>query len=324
MRVAAAEDQLLTRVARLYHHLGLGQSAIAERLDLSQSTVSRLLARARAAGIVRVSVEVPPGASPDLEEALQARYGLRQAIVVDASADDEDALLRELGAAAAYYLETTLRRGDVIGISSWSASLLATVNAMHPLARPIDAPVVQILGGVGNPAAEVHATHLTQRLARLLAGDARLLPAPGVVGSAEARRVLMGDRYVAGAVGLWDRLTIALVGIGALEPSRLLAASGNAFAPDELRALADAGAVGDVCLRFFDSAGSPVATPLDDRVIGIEREQLRRVRRAVGIAGGRRKVAAIRAALRGRWVNVLVTDRRTGQALIGARAGEPR
>lgn len=313
----AAERRLMVRVARLYHQAGLSQAQIAARLDLSQPTVSRLLARAQAGGIVRVSVSVPPGAWPELEEALQARYGLKEAIVVDSTAEEGDGLLRDLGAAAAHYVETTLKRGEVIGISSWSATLLAMVNAMRPLARPTEATVLQILGGVGSPVAEQHATHLTQRLARLVDGEARLLPVPGVVGSAQARRILLGDPFVAEATALFERVTLALVGVGALEPSRLLASSGNVFSAAELARLDARGAVGDICLRFFDEGGAPV-TDLDDRVIGMGLAQLRRVRRAVAIAGGARKRAAIRAALRGRWINVLVTDRQTAQHLLGA------
>ena len=81
----------------------------------------------------------------------------------------------------------------------------------------------------------------------------------------------------------------------------------------------EAGAVGDICLRFFDRHGRPVSTPLDDRVIGMTRDQLRRVKRAVALAGGKRKFAAIRAALLGGLVNVLVTDRFTAQHLIDNR-----
>lgn len=76
------------------------------------------------------------------------------------------------------------------------------------------------------------------------------------------------------------------------------------------------GAVGDVCLRFFDAEGKPVITPLNERVIGIPLEKLQRVSRTVGIAGGRRKLAAIRGALMGRWINVLITDRFTAEQLL--------
>jgi DNA-binding transcriptional regulator LsrR (DeoR family) len=324
------ELRLLAKVARLYYGAGLRQAAITERLHVHQSTVSRLLRRAEQAGIVRITLSMPSGLHPELEDALQAAYGLRDAIVVDTI--DQDQLVRDLGAAAAYYLETTLKPADVVGISSWSAALLAMVGSLHPTRKAAGARVVQILGGIGNPAAEVHATQLTTRLADRLAGTATLLPAPGAVGSAEARRVMLRDRYVIEATRLFKSVTLALVGIGAVEPSKLLAASGNVFSPEELESLRARGAVGDICLRFFDAQGVPVVTPLDDRVIAIELRDLKRVPRIVGIAGGRRKLAAIRGALNGRWINVLITDRATAERLVceapagvrdGAAAGAP-
>jgi DNA-binding transcriptional regulator LsrR (DeoR family) len=309
------ELRLMARVARLYHERGLSQSEIAGRLELSQPTVSRLLKRAEAEGIVRVVISHPSGTHPELEEALQRRYGLREAVVVEAGTGEE-ALLRDLGSAAGYYLETTLKRGDVVGLSSWSATLLAMVDAMRVLPRPTGSSVVQILGGVGSPEAEVHAAHLTRRLARLVGGEARLLPAPGVVGSPEAREVLQADPFVGEALTRLESVTVALVGIGALEPSRLLAASGNVFAPRELERLRRKGAVGDICLRFFDAGGVPVRSELDGRVIGMTLEQLRIAKRTIGIAGGRRKYESILGALRGRWVNILVTDRGTAEKLV--------
>jgi DNA-binding transcriptional regulator LsrR (DeoR family) len=309
------ELRLMSKVARMYYEQGLRQTEIMNRLSMSQSTISRLLKRAERAGIVRITVSVPSGVNPELEEALQDKFGLREAIVVD-SMDDDEQIVRDLGATAAYYVETTLKPTDVVGLSSWSAALLAMVDSMQPNARNYGVRVVQILGGVGNPGAEVHATHLTRRFASLVGGTATLLPAPGVVGSADARRVLTKDRYVQEALRLIDTVTLALVGIGSIEPSRMLAQSGNVFSAKELQTLSAQGAVGDVCLRFFDRNGAPVATPLDSRVIGMDLEQLRRAQRVVGVAGGWRKTAAIRGALEGRLISVLITDRLTAQRLL--------
>lgn len=308
------ELRLMTKVARLYHEQALTQSQIATQLHLSQATVSRLLRRAQEAQIIRITISVPQGAFPDLEERLQARYALHDVIVVDCA--DAENPTREIGAAAAYYVETTLEQGEIIGISSWSGTLLAMVDAMNGVVRRTDAQVVQILGGVGNPSAEVHAAHLTGRLAALVNGTAKYLPVPGVVGSAESVRVLLNDPFVNEVYALFDRVTLALVGIGATKPSDLLASSGNNFAPNELALLQQQGAVGDICLRFYDDAGNPVHTSLDERVMGMRLQQLRQTKRAVGIAGGQRKVAAIRGALAGGWINVLITDRHTAEALV--------
>ena len=90
------ELRLMAKVARMYHEQGLRQMEITSRLNIHQSTVSRLLKRAEKEGIVSVTLSVPSGAHPQLEEQLQTRYGLREAIVVD-SIEDEEQIVRDLG-----------------------------------------------------------------------------------------------------------------------------------------------------------------------------------------------------------------------------------
>lgn len=311
------ELRFVAKVARLYYSAGLTQSAIARQLDISQATVSRLLRRAVSEQIVRISVSMPSGVYDSLEDQLEARYNLKRAIVVDCPDGCDDALLLDaLGAGAAYYVESTIRQGEVIGISSWSATLLAMVDAMHQIKGNLNVQIVQILGGVGSPSAEIYAARLTERLARAVNGNTVFLPAPGLVASEGAKDSLLHDQFVQEAMSYFEGVTMALVGIGDIQPSRLLASSGNVFTNEELDTLRQYGAVGDICLRFFDAKGQPVNAPLDRRVIGISLEQLQKVRRCVGIAGGERKYAAIRGALEGHWLNVLVTDHLTATRLV--------
>ncbi|MDW3214656.1 MAG: sugar-binding transcriptional regulator [Ilumatobacteraceae bacterium] len=314
--MSTADQRLLVRVARLYHEDGLSQPQIAAQLTLSQAKVSRLLKQAVTEGVVRITINPPAGLNISLEEELRQRFGLAEAIVVDASDDDEVSLMHALGSAAALHIETTVRSRDVVGISSWSSTLLATVNAMRPVRSAEGVTVVQTLGGVGDPGAEVYATELTRRMARLLHGSPVFLPVPGIVGSSEARRILEDDEFVSRASSLFPKLTVALAGIGALEPSPLLAQSGNVFDPSELDELGARGAVGDVCLRFFDAEGNEVLGGLRDRVIGVSLDQIRAVPRSIAVAGGARKVNAIRGALTGRLVTCLVTDRTTAETLV--------
>ena len=111
---------------------------------------------------------------------------------------------------------------------------------------------------------------------------------------------------------------MAMVGLGALDPSPLLRESGNALSDDDQRELLAAGAVGDICLRFFDAEGRPVRTSVDRRIMGIAPDALRAVPRRLAVAGGTEKHAAIEAALRGGWVTVLVTDLETATYLLRA------
>jgi DNA-binding transcriptional regulator LsrR (DeoR family) len=175
---------------------------------------------------------------------------------------------------------------------------------------------VQSLGGASESPAKTHAVYLASQLATLVRGDVTYLTAPAIVGSKETRDILLQDAYVRGAIELFDQVTLALVGIGAIEPSPMLASSGNIFSPQEQAMLRECGAVGDILVRFYDRQGQPVHTSLDPRVIGMSLEQLKRVKRSVGVAGGQRKHASIRSALLGGLVNVLITDRSTAQALV--------
>jgi DNA-binding transcriptional regulator LsrR (DeoR family) len=317
---AAAEEQLrlMVKVARLYHEHDVRQPEIARRLHISQARVSRLLKQAELDGIVRTTVVVPEGVQTALEERLEERYGLREAIVVELLDDSEASITRDLGTATARYLEASLTGGDVVGISSWSSTLLAAVDAMRPLPPKAGAErALQLFGGVGNPDAEAHAARLTQRFADLTGARPTFLLAPGIASSVDARDALATDRFVMEALGGLADVTLALVGIGALEPSSLLQSSGNIFSESELAALGERGAVGDICLRFFDENGDRVESDVDRRVIGVTLEQLREADRSVGIAGGARKYDAIHGALLGGWINVLITDSTTAERLLG-------
>lgn len=309
------ELRIIARVARMYYEWNMRQSEIAKQLDLSQATVSRLLGRSKEEGIIRISVNLPTGVYTELEETLVKKFGLRDAIIVDSLEDNEKLIQRDLGAATAYYLESAIRPHEIIGISSWSSTLLALVDALSSLPRKPGVKVIQILGGIGNPAAEAHAMRLTSRIAQLVNGDAVYLPVAGILATEAARDILLADGVTQQAIRLFDHVTTALVGIGAIDPSPLLAQSGNIFSPQELDLLRQANAVGDILLRFFDQNGSLVETGLEKRVISMSLEQLCRVSRAIGVAGGSRKYAAILGALRGHWINILVTDHFTANRL---------
>ncbi|HSW05538.1 sugar-binding transcriptional regulator [Aquabacterium sp.] len=311
--------RLTTRVASLYHEHGLGQARIAEQLGLSQARVSRLLKQAEQLGIVRITVHVPEGVHAEVEQQLEQRYGLDEAILVevdDSAFSDDEAMSRALASTVATYLELMVPSFESIGVSSWSSTLLAAVNAMRPIGPGATKSVVQVLGGVGVAGAQRFATRLTERLAQLAKAEPVFMLAPGVVASPAAKRVLLADPSCRQAVAYYDALSAVLMGIGAIPPSRMLRESGNVFSEQDLADLKRAGAVGDVCMRFYDLQGRPVETGFDQRVIGISTEQIRRARRRIGVAGGRRKFEAIRGALRGGWISTLITDLDTGQRLL--------
>ena len=310
------DRRLLSRVSRLYYLEDCTQREIAERFRISRPTISRLLKRAREEGIVQISVNAGEG-HYELERRLEVQYGLQEALIVDfdPAYSRPEMLKRALGRAAAEYFQRTLQEGDRIGVS-WSATMQMMMQALQPV-HAKDIRIVQTLGSV-NPSTgtDALAAELSHSLARHVGGAYTMLPAPGIVDDSNTRAVLMADSNLQAALALFSQLTVAYTGISALETNLVFRRLGGFIDDDIYRSIRDAGAVGDIGLRFFDRDGRPVRTVLDDRVIGITLDELRQVPRAVGIAGGQQKTGAIATALRGGLVNVLITDLSTARRLV--------
>ncbi|HGM5489511.1 TPA: sugar-binding transcriptional regulator [Serratia fonticola] len=309
------EQRLLVKIATLYYVDGMKQSEIAGLLNLSQSFVSRSITRCQKEGVVKISVIQPANIFLSLEQAIEKQYGIRQAIVVDVDEPASGGQIKHaIGRAAAHYVETRLRVNDLVGISSWSSTIRAMVDELHP--QSIKARgVIQLLGGVG-PNGNVQATILTQNLAAQLDCPAWLLPSQSIEHSVEERARLVASEDVAEVVGKFAEVDVAIVGIGDLEPSQLLKNSGNYYGEAMLQTLAERGAVGDICLHYFNAQGEPVLDKEEDPVIGMELSQVRECPHVVALAGGVDKTNAIRGALKGGYIDVLITDYPTARQLI--------
>lgn len=168
------------------------------------------------------------------------------------------------------------------------------VDALHPLNSACKG-VIQLLGGVGANG-NVQATILTQNLAALLNCPAWLLPSQSIEHSVSDRQRLSANAEVAEVLSKFEQVDLAIVGIGDLEPSALLRNSGNYYDGRMLQTLAARGAVGDICLHYFDACGQPVLKAEEDPVIGMELAQVKQCPQVVGLAGGRESAGDSRCA----------------------------
>jgi len=305
--------RMIVRIALMYHRHGLSQAEVAKQLGLSQARVSQLLKAAEQQRIAETVVHVPPGMFSDLEDELQRAYGLDEVVVVDTGPDQSDPK-RALGVSAAPFLQLALEGTKVIGITAWSQTLHAAVEVMKPLAPVPGRLVVNVFGGFG-PSTSTGYSQLMQRLAQLCAARPVFLLGPGIVASSKLRDALKREQQVRDVVSFYDRLSILVVSIGALGYGVQNEAPEYVSIEDQ-EELHEKGAIGDVALHFFDAHGRPVSSSLDERVLGISADQLKRAPRVLAIAGGKKKVEVIRAALRGRWVNSLITDLTAAQQLL--------
>jgi DNA-binding transcriptional regulator LsrR (DeoR family) len=317
--LSADRERLLVKVSRFYYEHELTQSQISERLRLSRQKVQRLLKEAHQAGIVQITIRPVIGAFPELERKIEDRFGLQEAVVIETTDfDDQFVVAREVGVGAADYLRRVVQSQDSIVIS-WGGSLLGLVNALSGGSRRADLDgikVIQGLGGLGDPNKEVHAADLTRRLAQVFGGEAVLLPTPAVAGTRKARDTYIEDPFVSNVLEQAQSANLAVMGIGAPRLDSILMREGRIVTEQDMETLKNNGAVGDINLRFFDENGKLVQSNFDRRVIGLTLDEIKRIERVIGVAGGAAKVSAIRGALAGRLVDVLVTDQITAQQVL--------
>jgi len=306
--------RLVYKIARAYYDDNLTQQQIADRFGLSRVKISRLLRQAREDKVVQITIASPLGSNADLERHLEDAYELKEALVVTCSTTKTGVVVSELGRVAATCLARCLQGHEVVALS-WGTAVLSVVNALPPLDLP-DVRVVQFLGGLGELEAETHGAELARRMAQALGAKPRMIHAPGVVKDKMIHDALVTDPQVADTLELAARADVALVGIGAFEPASTLLSSSNTLTAEEIKDLRANGVTGDIALQFFDADGRRVDHPINDRIVGTDLEKIRRIGRVIAVAGGVEKRRAIRAALRGRLVNVLVTDDHTAKWLL--------
>ncbi len=309
----AENYRLLYKIAKAYYDDQLTQQEIGERFGLSRVKVNRLLSRARDERIVQIEVIPPESSEPVIERALEEQCGLKEAVIVPSSAS-RDELLRNLGTGVAGYLHRIIGGSDVIGLA-WGRSLYAMIEAMSPLNLP-DVRVVQLLGGLGDPDAEIHGSEIARRFAQLVQAKPRMLVAPGVVATASVKNALLADPQVSDTLRLASSVDVAIVGVGTLNQNSVVLSAGTILSDEDVKRLKKKKVVGDIALRFFDADGRPVDDELNDRIVGVTLEEIRAMPRVVAVAGGPEKLEAICGALRGKFVNVLVTDHDTAEKLL--------
>jgi DNA-binding transcriptional regulator LsrR (DeoR family) len=305
--------KLLYKLAKAYYEDNLTQGEIGRRFGLSRIKVSRLLQQARDERIVQITIISPQESNAELERELERRFGLDEAVIVFPSSYDKETVVQELGPPAAECLLRSLQGNEVISIS-WGTTLLSVVEALSLQAWP-EVKVVQMLGGLGRPESETYGADLVHRMAQVFGARPRMIPSPGVVTNKLVRDALLTDPQISDTLALAAQADVAMVGIGRPTPGSVVLESGI-LSEDELNQLEALGSVGDIALRFFDAQGQAVRHEICDRMIGLDLNQIQKIPRVMGVAGGDEKFEVIRAALRGKLISVLVTDDRTATRLL--------
>jgi DNA-binding transcriptional regulator LsrR (DeoR family) len=301
-----SDFEQLVRASRLYYELGETQSAIAAQLGVTRPQVSRLLKRARAEGIVEIRVNDRTTVDAPSADVLRQRFGLTDVVLAPAIAGPEELTRRMVGRAAAEVLRRSLRTGAIVGIGD-GVSVAATAAALEEAATPVAVTVIPLCGGHWSTGTE---REPYRRVADAIDAPARGLMAPGLVDDAATQRSLVAHAGVRAIVELWDRLDVAVYGIGG--PTWSAAIIGD----ETDRQLTVGGAIGEILIVPFDIDGRFVCPALRERVIAFDARSLGHVPVSIAVASGASKVRPILGGLRAGIVRTLVTDVATADAVV--------
>jgi DNA-binding transcriptional regulator LsrR (DeoR family) len=303
--------RLRLRAAWMYFVEEMTQNEIALKLGVGRVTVVRLLAAARERNEVKITIGDRLAECVGAERLLESQFGIDEAIVVPLSARGADATA-PVAAATGAYVSSLVRANMRIGVG-WGRTLVSSLAFMNE--RTVEnLSVVSLLGGIMK-ARKFNPAEFAWRFASLFQADCYLMTAPLVVDSAATRQTLiehcgLGDIFEL-AKSL-DAVVLGAAGMGTDATSHQSKFITNA----DRSSVVKAGAVGDVLFNFFDADGELVDHPINERVMSVPLDIIKKVPVRVLAAGGASKVQALAGALKLLKPTVLITDEYTAKDVL--------
>lgn len=299
---------------------GYTQTNIAKMLNISRVTLGKFLEEAREEGMIRVEIVDVRNmlAVLQIEEELKQRFGLEDVKLVDGGDADEHIVMRKIAQQSAAYVEMLLRSNMKIGVT-WGRTLNMMVDSLS-VNRSIKNLTIYTLVGSSSSNIDFQPNVLAQNLLNKYGGALKIMTAPFLCHSEKLCADIKHDPQIAAILNEALNLDITLVGIGE-EPVRGSKKLSNyPFDEQMIEELVNCGAVGDICGNFFDKDGELCNTSLRRRIVSIDIRELSRHKRVLGIGGGARKAQSILGALRGGYLDILITDLKTAETVLSLAA----
>ncbi len=308
------KKKLLAKVAYMYYQQDLTQAQIAKELDIYRTTVSRMLAQAKEAGIVEITINHFDPALFSLEDQLKKAYNLKHIEIAplgnDLSPEEKE---EQLARTAASWLRRQLNDDSVIGVS-WGESVGKAVNQLET--KSLDnATIVPIVGGPSHINSRYHVNTLVYELARKLNGHSVFVNATVTQETKQLAEGIFQSKYFQELRDYWQQLDLAIVGIGG-PLSYKKSQWRDLLTEEDFQELKLREAIGDCCCRFYDRHGKLLKGQLDQRTIGLPLEALAEIPQSIGIARGIAKARSIVPLLKEGYLNTLITDQETAAELL--------
>ena len=311
------EYAFLSQIADMYYNQNMMQAEIAKRLYFSRSKISRLLTRAREVGIVDIKVKHVRDRVPSVEKVFRKSFGLKDAVIfTNFEGDTYDQTLDAATDFASIYVSNLLKGHMRIGVASGNAA-----DRTNRKIRPIhncQLDVVQLIGTISNSQQAIESREIINNLATTFHGTGYYLNTPIYMDNAFARSQLLMDPNVREVTELMNKCDLIITGLGGIDVNRLKTAEMIREYQTEAQAkeLQEKGAVGCVCMLYYDINGNYVDCEWNEKCICMSMDDVKKNPMTVAVAVGDYKVSSILGALRGGIPNVLITDVTTATKVL--------
>ncbi|MEF9879399.1 MAG: sugar-binding transcriptional regulator [Clostridia bacterium] len=298
------EESLMIKISWYYYFEGLTQQKISELMGISRMRVIKLLEKARQTGIIQFKLRKDGENRMELEHRLIDEFHLADAFVVPAALNKSE-VNAGVAKAASMYISERLDDNCFLNLGYGDTPSRVLNNLATVAEQPITC--VSLTGGVSY--------YLPDTRSNVFNAKLHLIPAPLLASSKEMAEAMLQEASVSEISRMISLAKFTIVGVGAMHDTATIFKSGILNNNDFLY-LSMRGAVGDLLSHFIDRDGNVIPTPLEERLISTPLATLKGLQNVVGVAAGDSKVEAIRAALRGEYMDVLITDDRTARQLL--------
>ncbi len=321
MKKIVDDERLIYKVCSLYYQDNMNQQEVGDYLGVSRSSVLRMLQKGREMGIVTIELHNPRFYDyGEMEKTLERAYGLKDVLIVENSVlDTRSEAASYMFGSASDYLHSFFKEGDRIGVAMGN-TLNNVVNTNKVYEKHKNLIFVALEGSISRITVEgtdVQGNEIARKFAEKFGGTYTQFLSPAVFSDWKVLEFFMKEKAVNYILDEFKRLNVVVVGIGVPDGTEHTLSKAGYLADEDRRKLVERGAVGDMCLQFYDKDGNTDQYSFyNDRVAAMRLADVRRIPSKIGIAGGARKVDAVIGAIRGGFINILITDTECAKKLI--------
>ncbi|RMD02875.1 sugar-binding transcriptional regulator [Clostridium autoethanogenum] len=304
----------LAELSDMYYELNMTQSEIANKLSTTRFKVSKLLQEARDKHVVEITINKPHSRVPKLENILKENFDLKDALVLDNKMLAYEETLSTLGKLGAQYVDDLISENSIVGVL-WGKTLLNLIKNLKPK-KKLPITTVQMVGSAAKDNTIVDSQELMRRMAKIYGGKCKYLYAPLYVDNDYARKALMHEPVLSDTIFFANKSDIILTGVGTTDAMFSSSLWANYLERVKQYNLDDLKAVGCIYGRVYNDLGEEVDIDINQKVIGIDTSAIRQANHVIGIAAGKFKAKAILGAIRGKYINTLITDDATASKIL--------